>query len=167
MQAKRHAFDEALAAGGPPALTWDEVEGLWPAASDSLRSRMASAVESIGRRAADNTAGLRTVLILDSLILLAALALSVCGLIAVSRRVVKPIHQLTEAMTGLAQGDVSVQISANGRKDEIAAMASAVEVFRGNAIERKRLEAKRSEEHTSELQSLMRISYAVFCLKKK
>src|SRR3546814_2428927 len=29
------------------------------------------------------------------------------------------------------------------------------------------LEAQRSEEHTSELQSLMRISYAVFCLKKK
>src|SRR3546814_5990323 len=27
--------------------------------------------------------------------------------------------------------------------------------------------AKRSEEHTSELQSLMRISYAVFCLKQK
>src|SRR3546814_4521723 len=27
--------------------------------------------------------------------------------------------------------------------------------------------AHRSEEHTSELQSLMRISYAVFCLKKK
>src|SRR3546814_7755216 len=29
------------------------------------------------------------------------------------------------------------------------------------------VEASRSEEHTSELQSLMRISYAVFCLKKK
>src|SRR3546814_7037246 len=29
------------------------------------------------------------------------------------------------------------------------------------------LTRKRSEEHTSELQSLMRISYAVFCLKKK
>src|SRR3546814_7338480 len=28
-------------------------------------------------------------------------------------------------------------------------------------------EGERSEEHTSELQSLMRISYAVFCLKKK
>src|SRR3546814_8653300 len=28
-------------------------------------------------------------------------------------------------------------------------------------------ELKRSEEHTSELQSLMRLSYAVFCLKKK
>src|SRR3546814_8986179 len=29
------------------------------------------------------------------------------------------------------------------------------------------LQGQRSEEHTSELQSLMRISYAVFCLKKK
>src|SRR3546814_2065315 len=35
-----------------------------------------------------------------------------------------------------------------------------VEQFRGIAV-------VRSEEHTSELQSLMRISYAVFCLKKK
>src|SRR3546814_5025134 len=34
----------------------------------------------------------------------------------------------------------------------------------GASIERPR---HRSEEHTSELQSLMRISYAVFCLKKK
>src|SRR3546814_1250250 len=30
-----------------------------------------------------------------------------------------------------------------------------------------RMYSERSEEHTSELQSLMRISYAVFCLKKK
>src|SRR3546814_4474907 len=29
------------------------------------------------------------------------------------------------------------------------------------------VDQRRSEEHTSELQSLMRISYAVFCLKKK
>src|SRR3546814_9026913 len=29
------------------------------------------------------------------------------------------------------------------------------------------MKLRRSEEHTSELQSLMRISYAVFCLKKK
>src|SRR3546814_2135609 len=34
-------------------------------------------------------------------------------------------------------------------------------------MKRKLVEQIRSEEHTSELQSLMRISYAVFCLKKK
>src|SRR3546814_1291234 len=36
----------------------------------------------------------------------------------------------------------------------------------GEILEGQQL-AKRSEEHTSELQSLMRISYDVFCLKKK
>src|SRR3546814_4157355 len=34
-------------------------------------------------------------------------------------------------------------------------------------LRRKRERSARSEEHTSELQSLMRSSYAVFCLKKK
>src|SRR3546814_2665722 len=41
---------------------------------------------------------------------------------------------------------------------------------RGVAATRERFASalgRRSEEHTSELQSLMRISYAVFCLKKK
>src|SRR3546814_3735472 len=38
---------------------------------------------------------------------------------------------------------------------------------RGTTRERRRPDPLRSEEHTSELQSLMRISYAVFCLKKK
>src|SRR3546814_4107796 len=40
----------------------------------------------------------------------------------------------------------------------------------GNAVDAaggQRQRGNRSEEHTSELQSLMRISYAVFCLKKK
>src|SRR3546814_7702947 len=32
---------------------------------------------------------------------------------------------------------------------------------------KQKIKSRRSEEHTSELQSLMRISYAVFCLKKK
>src|SRR3546814_4821211 len=41
----------------------------------------------------------------------------------------------------------------------LRAVALALEPLRGDAL--------RSEEHTSELQSLMRISYAVFCLKKK
>src|SRR3546814_2674102 len=36
-----------------------------------------------------------------------------------------------------------------------------------HAADALRVEVGRSEEHTSELQSLMRISYAVFCLKKK
>src|SRR3546814_6083265 len=43
------------------------------------------------------------------------------------------------------------------------------EIIRVEALWKAKLQSRewRSEEHTSELQSLMRISYAVFCLKKK
>src|SRR3546814_1751476 len=39
--------------------------------------------------------------------------------------------------------------------------------YRDRRTKKRNFRALRSEEHTSELQSLMRISYAVFCLKKK
>src|SRR3546814_6885000 len=48
-----------------------------------------------------------------------------------------------------------------------AASKSSVRPAAGTKVAAKKAApAKRSEEHTSELQSLMRISYAVFCMKK-
>src|SRR3546814_10541913 len=44
---------------------------------------------------------------------------------------------------------------------------TGVEWWRSERLTAVVLPVERSEEHTSELQSLMRISYAVFCLKKK
>src|SRR3546814_8864425 len=49
----------------------------------------------------------------------------------------------------------------------VAAEAEQLEPLAPRVVRRDRREYQRSEEHTSELQSLMRISYAVFCLKKK
>src|SRR3546814_9195183 len=49
---------------------------------------------------------------------------------------------------------------------QIAGLAKTIGAKRRNAHARHTTQP-RSEEHTSELQSLMRISYAVFCLKKK
>src|SRR3546814_17587470 len=46
-------------------------------------------------------------------------------------------------------------------------LATRLEDARASSEERLKQLYNRSEEHTSELQSLMRISYAVFCLKKK
>src|SRR3546814_7566173 len=50
------------------------------------------------------------------------------------------------------------------RIEDLGVVAGRVGV---DHVEAAALDAARSEEHTSELQSLMRISYAVFCLKKK
>src|SRR3546814_1938459 len=47
------------------------------------------------------------------------------------------------------------------------ALIIAAGVAVGIAFVKRQRQLARSEEHTSELQSLMRISYAVFCLKKK
>src|SRR3546814_8483025 len=59
--------------------------------------------------------------------------------------------------TSIRQGAKSVTCAY--RRDE--------ENMPGSRKEVKNAKEERSEEHTSELQSLMRISYAVFCLKKK
>src|SRR3546814_10293790 len=57
----------------------------------------------------------------------------------------------------------SARLSAASRID-LACSSSRVALM---SAWRSRFRPCRSEEHTSELQSLMRISYAVFCLKKK
>src|SRR3546814_4533081 len=50
--------------------------------------------------------------------------------------------------------------------DPVAYVLAMVEIAAADAAH-STIMSVRSEEHTSELQSLMRISYAVFCLKKK
>src|SRR3546814_4552615 len=52
-------------------------------------------------------------------------------------------------------------------EDEVADPGEAITGHRHRQQPEPLLGKERSEEHTSELQSLMRISYAVFCLKKK
>src|SRR3546814_1600649 len=76
------------------------------------------------------------------------------------------------APNGLAE---AVLIGADFLDGGPAALILGDNIFYGDGLSGKAREAAgqaggatiRSEEHTSELQSLMRISYAVFCLKKK
>src|SRR3546814_7691432 len=70
---------------------------------------------------------------------------------------------------GLSAGAMAVAAFGPGlqaaRADEAEAEKSLMEFTGGEFVLTE--QRPRSEEHTSELQSLMRISYAVFCLKKK
>src|SRR3546814_4557625 len=54
-----------------------------------------------------------------------------------------------------------------GDQEALVDVAAARPMIAVKIIMAKSIAEERSEEHTSELQSLMRISYAVFCLKKK
>ncbi|MCO5734805.1 methyl-accepting chemotaxis protein [Rhizobium sp. SSA_523] len=67
--------------------------------------------------------------------------------------IAKPIQTITDAMKNLASGDVHTPIPYEGRADEIGDMAAAVDVFRRNAIETKRLEGEaQSQRHLTEEQ---------------
>src|SRR3546814_6213489 len=61
-----------------------------------------------------------------------------------------------------AEGGPSVSKNERGQRRDLLGQRHAAASRIASSCE-----ARRSEEHTSELQSLMRISYAVFCLKKK
>src|SRR3546814_3348595 len=78
------------------------------------------------------------------------------------------IHGLATYMDWLADGMVAVRHVRDGYSSLFSGRNNPLdEAGAGRGDKSRGGDAGRSEEHTSELQSLMRISYAVFCLKKK
>src|SRR3546814_8451269 len=80
-------------------------------------------------------------------------------------------HTSCALVTGVQTCALPIFPAGEGGRRKVAPHACRVRHDRGRhgrAAERdpRRRRAHRSEEHTSELQSLMRSSYAVFCLKK-
>ncbi|MBL4894144.1 MAG: HAMP domain-containing protein, partial [Emcibacter sp.] len=63
----------------------------------------------------------------------------------VSASITKPVSAMTNAMTKLAEGDTTVEVPGLDRGDEIGEMATSVNVFKTNAIERRQL-AKEAED---------------------
>ena len=87
----------------------------------------------------------QTVVVLGTGVL--ALLAIVLG-VTLTRAIARPTMQMTDAMRRLAEGDTSVAVHGGDRKDEIGAMAAAVEVFRANAVERLQIEAERKQAET-------------------
>ena len=77
--------------------------------------------------------------------IIAPLAILLGGLLAffIGRAVSRPIVDMTQAMGRLAQGDLDAQVPAIGQRDEIGDMASAVQVFKDNAIAVEKLKQER------------------------
>ena len=74
------------------------------------------------------------------------------------------MHMQATQTHGFVSGQASSSIS---RRAVITGAGAAIAAGATAGIIAQAKDAARSEEHTSELQSLRRISYAVFCLKKK
>jgi methyl-accepting chemotaxis protein len=75
----------------------------------------------------------------------------------IARGVARPIGRMTSVMRELAGGRTDVTVPDQSRRDEIGAMAAAVDVFRASAVERLRLEAAAEEARRAELNRAQRV----------
>ncbi|WP_193183368.1 methyl-accepting chemotaxis protein [Nisaea sediminum] len=75
-------------------------------------------------------------------LVLAIVVVTIISLL-VARSVSKPVSRMTAIMKRLSRDDLDVEISDQGRKDEIGEMAASVMVFKENAIERVKLTEER------------------------
>jgi len=88
-----------------------------------------------------------TIVVCAAVALIAALA----SFLVMARTVVAPIASITGTMRRLAENELSVTIAEAGRRDEIGAMAAALQVFKDNMAEADRLRAEQAAEQEARL----------------
>jgi methyl-accepting chemotaxis protein len=102
----------------------------------------------------------RSAEIAGGIVLVAMLIVGACALV-LARTITRPLGALDGAMSRLSGGDTDVDILGLGRGDEIGAMAASVQVFKDNAIEKRRLEAEQAKESQARLERAQRVEALV------
>src|SRR5262249_39570095 len=100
-----------------------------------------------GTRAADRGADAYAAAswVIEVALALAALACFALGWLIVAN-VSAPVRRMTATMRQLAAHDLTAEVDGGDRKDELGAMAAAVQVFKDNMIEADRLAAEQAAE---------------------
>jgi methyl-accepting chemotaxis protein len=129
------------AAAGDPRLNVDQWTAMGMTRLSPLVAVAEAALNAARDHAANQYASALRGLILQIVLLLLAIGLFVGTMLVVTRRVTMPLQKLSEAMRKLAGGDFAVVLPGLERKDEIGAMANAVEEFKVLAVEKARHEA--------------------------
>jgi methyl-accepting chemotaxis protein len=135
----------ALIAGEKPEMTANG----WSPVTVGRLSAAVNVAETALDAARDHTvaqysAAMRS-LVTQLMLLVAALALTFGALLLVTRRVIKPLHNMRDAMLKVANGDLAVDTGYAQRQDEIGALAGALETFKQQAEDKVRIEAQERE----------------------
>ena len=141
----RDGIIATVAKGEKPSMTANQ----W---SPFSVGRMASAIRlaDAALAAAKDHASAQRVGALQSLLaqlalLVTAIALTGAAMLAVSRRVITPLHRMRDAMLKVAGGDLTVDSGYLDRKDEIGALAGALETFKQQANDKLKIEEQERE----------------------
>ena len=141
----------AMAAEGKSPLDIDQAleidNGPLVAALDGLRLEIQDQLAAKSRAVEESLGGVRDLVNLAvwvTVVLLAALIAGSYWLL--NYRVRNPIKAITQAMDDLAGGNLETEIPALGQKTEVGEMAGAVQIFKENALEVRRMAAERETE---------------------
>jgi HAMP domain-containing protein len=104
-----------------------------------------SALEAAKDHAAHLYATAQRSLVMQLVLLAGALVLAFGAMAIVTRRAIKPLHTMRDAMLKVAAGDLQVDTGYAARHDEIGALAGALETFKQQAVDKARIEAQDRE----------------------
>jgi methyl-accepting chemotaxis protein len=147
--ALRDRLVDALASGAKPEMVandWSPLTvGRLAAAVNVADAALEAAKEHTARQHAE---ALRS-LVLQLVLLIAAIGFTVGAMLLVSRRVINPLSNMRDAMLQVAAGDLSVSTGYDQRRDEIGALAGALEAFKRQAAETLKIEAQEREHNAA------------------
>ncbi|MBN8987678.1 MAG: HAMP domain-containing protein [Rhizobiales bacterium] len=143
--ALRERLLTALVAGEKPEMT----ANAWSPVTVGRLSAAVNVAETALDAAREHTlvqySAAQRALIMQLVLLAAALALTSGALMLVTRRVIKPLHNMRDAMLKVAAGDLTVDTGYTQRRDEIGALAGALETFKQQAGDKVRIETQERE----------------------
>jgi methyl-accepting chemotaxis protein len=135
----------ALAAGQKPDMTpnqWSPITvGRLAAAVKVAESALEAAKEHVAEQ---HDVALRS-LGAQLALLVAAIVLTFGAMAMITRRVIRPLHMMRDAMLKVASGDLAVATGYVDRQDEIGALAGALETFKQQAEDKLKIEAQERE----------------------
>jgi methyl-accepting chemotaxis protein len=138
-----------LMAGGKPELTANAWTPLTVGRLGSAVKVAEGALDAAREHTAMQYSSAMRSLVLQLSLLAAALALTFGAMTMVTRRVIKPLHNMRDAMLKVAAGDLAVDTGYTARNDEIGALAGALETFKQQAMDKVRIEAQEREQNAA------------------
>jgi methyl-accepting chemotaxis protein len=107
-----------------------------------------AALDAAKEHSVNQRAAAQRSLVMQLALLAFAIALTFGAMMAVTRRVITPLHNMRDAMLKVASGDLTVDSGYGHRRDEIGALAGALETFKQQAADKFRIEAQERERNT-------------------
>jgi methyl-accepting chemotaxis protein len=138
--------------GGKPEMTANQWSPVTVGRLSAAVGVAEAALEAAKQQAAELRSSASESLILQLMLLIAAIVLALGALTMVTRRVIKPLHNMRDAMLKVAAGDLSVETGYANRHDEIGGLATALETFKHQAEDKLKIEAQERERNAGAAQ---------------